>query len=70
MKVSQQIHGKNGIANIDLPPSRRRIEEKNGVDFYIESAHKYQRSLLIVLTGPLTNLDAAIQKGPTIIDLI
>ena len=70
MKVSQQIHGKNGIANIDLPPIRRRIEEKNGVDFYIESAYKYQGSLLIVPTGPLTNLAETIQKDSTIIDLI
>ena len=70
MPISQKIHGKNGVGDISLPKAQRSIEQQSGVDFYIEAAHKYQGSLLIVPTGPLTNLAAAIQKDPEIVSLI
>ncbi|WP_057875981.1 nucleoside hydrolase [Liquorilactobacillus aquaticus] len=70
LPVSAQIHGNNGVANIQLPKAQRKPEQKNGVDFLIESAHKYKDQLLFVPTGPLTNLAAAIKKDPEIIDLI
>ena len=70
MPISQTIHGMNGVGNVELPTAKRKIESQNGIDFYIEAAHKYQGQLLIVPTGPLTNLAAAIEKDPEIIDLI
>ncbi|WP_407455255.1 nucleoside hydrolase [Ligilactobacillus aviarius] len=70
MPISQTIHGKNGIGEVEVPTAKRKIESQNGIDFYIEAAHKYQGKLLIVPTGPLTNLAAAIEKDPEIIDLI
>ena len=53
MPISAQIHGKNGVGEVEL-----------------KKAHKYQGRLLIVPTGPLTNLAAAIKKDPSIVDLI
>lgn len=70
MPISQQIHGVNGIGEVELPTAKRPIEKQDGVDFYIEAAHKYQGSLIIVPTGPLTNLAQAIKKDPEIVDLI
>lgn len=70
MPISQTIHGMNGIGDVTLPTAKRSIEAQNGVDFYVEAAHKYQGSLLIVPTGPLTNLAAAIKKDPEIVNLI
>lgn len=42
----------------------------SGPDFFIEAAHKYGKKLLIVPTGPLTNLAAAIKKDPEIVNLV
>lgn len=70
MPISAQIHGKNGVGEVELKKAKRQIEEMSGVDFFIEAAHKYQGRLLIVPTGPLTNLAAAIKKDPSIVDLI
>ncbi|MBL1056933.1 nucleoside hydrolase [Ligilactobacillus agilis] len=70
MPISAQIHGKNGVGEVEVPKAKRQVETQSGVDFFIEAAHKYQDKLIIVPTGPLTNLAAAIQKDPTIIDLI
>lgn len=70
MEISMDIHGKNGIGDVELAAAARPVETTPAVDFMIESAHAYQDNLIIVPTGPLTNLAAAMQKDPEIIDLI
>jgi purine nucleosidase len=70
MPISAQIHGKNGIGEADLPTPQRKLEEQSGIDFLIEAAHQYNSDLILVPTGPLTNLAAAIRKDPEITDLI
>ena len=66
MPISAQIHGKNGIGEVDLPEAKRPVESGDGIDFLINSVKKYGKDLILVPTGPLTNLDAAIQKDPSI----
>ncbi len=70
MQVSKDIHGDNGIGDVELPAPSRALEEQPGVDFYIEAAHKYGKDLIIIPTGPMTNLAAALKKDPEIADLI
>lgn len=70
MQVSKDIHGNNGIGEVDLPEPKRQLETESGVDFFIEAAHKYGKDLIIVPTGPMTNLAAAIEKDPEITHLI
>lgn len=70
MPISAQIHGKNGIGEVQIPKAKRCVETMSGVDFFIQAAHEYQENLIIVPTGPLTNLAAAIKKDSSIIDLI
>ena len=70
MQVSKDIHGDNGIGDVELPAPSRALEEQSGVDFYIEAAHKYCKDLIIIPTGPMTNLAAALKKDPEIADLI
>ena len=70
MQVSKDIHGDNGIGDVELPAPSRALEEQSGVDFYIEAAHKYSKDLIIIPTGPMTNLAAALKKDPEIANLI
>ncbi|CAH0418880.1 nucleoside hydrolase [Periweissella ghanensis] len=70
MEISQLIHGKNGIGEVELPVAKRPIESQSGVDFLIEAAHKYNDDLILIPTGPMTNLDAAIAKDPEVANLI
>lgn len=70
MQVSKDIHGDNGIGDVELPTPSRALEEQSGVDFYIEAAHKYGKDLIMIPTGPMTNLAAALKKDPEIADLI
>ncbi|MBS9335491.1 nucleoside hydrolase [Fructobacillus sp. M1-13] len=70
MPVSKLIHGKNGVGNVDVPKSKRQVEQQSGIDFLIESAHQYQEKLIYLPTGPLTNLALALKKDPAIGQLI
>ncbi|GAK30945.1 possible pyrimidine nucleoside phosphorylase [Weissella oryzae SG25] len=70
MEISMAIHGRNGIGEVELPKAARPVEAKHAVDFIIEAAHEYGEDLIIVPTGPLTNLALAMQKDPSIADLI
>lgn len=70
MPISQLIHGKNGIGEVELSQSPRLVEKQSGIDFLIEAAHKYTDDLIFIPTGPLTNLAAAIEKDPTVATLI
>lgn len=66
------FHGKNGVGNAVIPAeSSRDVEEQSAVDFIIECARKYDKDEFVyVPTGASTNLDAAFQKAPDIVDRI
>ncbi|WP_268913385.1 nucleoside hydrolase [Lentilactobacillus sp. SPB1-3] len=66
MPISAQIHGENGIGEVELPEPTRSVEDGDAIDFLIDSVKQYGKDLILVPTGPLTNLDAAIKKDPSI----
>lgn len=64
------IHGPDGIGGVELPAPRRTAEEVPAVDFIVRAAHEYGADLVLVPTGPLTNVAAALRKDPEVKDLI
>lgn len=70
MPISAQIHGKNGIGEVELPEAKRQLETTSGVDFLIDAAKQYGKDLILVPTGPMTNLAEALEKAPEIADEI
>lgn len=70
LEISQEIHGMNGLGDIKIPKSSQPYASESGIDFIIDSAHEFQSDLIIVPTGPLTNLSLAIKKDPKIETLI
>lgn len=62
LEVSSFIHGENGIGDIELEKPSREPEAQSAVDFILEACDKYQKDLVIVATGPMTNLAAAIDQ--------
>lgn len=63
-------HGKNGLADIELPASKCRADSRFAPDLIIELIHAYPHEITLVPVGPLTNIALAIQKDPTIIPLV
>ncbi|MFY9646089.1 MAG: nucleoside hydrolase [Terriglobales bacterium] len=63
-------HGKNGLANVELPPSRCKVDGRWGPDLIIEMVHAAPHEITLVPVGPLTNIALAVEKDPSIVPLV
>jgi len=63
-------HGKNGLANIDLPPSKCKLDARYGPDLIIQLIHASPHEITLVPVGPLTNIALAVEKDPSIVPLV
>ena len=63
-------HGQNGLANIELPPSKCKADSRFAPDLIIELVHKFPHEITLVPVGPETNIALAIEKDPSIIPLV
>ena len=68
--TAQFWHGKNGLADVELPPSKCKADLRFGPDLIIEMVHKYPREITLILVGPLTNIALAVSKDPSIAGLV
>lgn len=64
--VADDIHGETGLDGPEFSESTRQPEDKSAVDFIIEECLKYDKELVLVPTGPLTNIALALLKEPRI----
>jgi len=63
-------HGKNGLANIELPRSKCKADARFGPDLIIELIHASPHEITLVPVGPLTNIALAVERDPSIVPLI
>jgi purine nucleosidase len=63
-------HGKNGLANIELPPSKCKVDPRFGPDLIIQLVHAAPHEITLVPVGPLTNIALALEKDPSIVPLV
>jgi inosine-uridine nucleoside N-ribohydrolase len=63
-------HGKNGLANVELPPSKCKADPHWGPDLIIEMVHANPHEITLVPIGPLTNIALALEKDPSIAPLV
>jgi inosine-uridine nucleoside N-ribohydrolase len=68
--TAQFWHGKNGLADVELPPSKCKADPRFGPDLIIEMVHKYPHEITLIPVGPLTNIALAVSKDPTIAGLV
>ena len=63
-------HGKNGLANVELPPSKCKVDARFGPDLIIQLVHASPHEITLVPVGPLTNIALAVEKDPSIVPLV
>jgi inosine-uridine nucleoside N-ribohydrolase len=68
--TAQFWHGKNGLADVELPPSKCKADPRFGPDLIIEMIHKYPHEITLIPVGPLTNIALAVSKDPSIAALV
>ena len=71
LTTAEYVHGREGIDGAEIFVPERPLEEQDAVSFIIESARaREDQSLVLVPTGPLTNVAAAFAEAPDILDKI
>ena len=68
--TAQFWHGKNGLAGVELPPSKCKADDRFGPDLIIEMVHAHPHEITLIPVGPLTNIALAVSKDPSIVPLI
>lgn len=68
--TAEFVHGKNGLADIELPASTCRADKRFGPDLIVELVHAMPGRLTLVPVGPLTNIALAVLKDPGIVPLV
>lgn len=65
LEISEFIHGANGIGEAEIADAEAQIQDVPAVDFLVDSVREHGDDLVIVATGPMTNLAAAIEQDPS-----
>jgi inosine-uridine nucleoside N-ribohydrolase len=63
-------HGKNGLANVELPASQCKADSRFGPDLIIQMVHAAPHEITLVPIGPETNIALAVLKDPSIVPLV
>lgn len=64
------FHGADGLGGAELPESSRSPEKEAAWDALFCAAEQYEGSLVLVVTGPMTNAATALAKYPRLRDLL
>lgn len=65
-----EVHGRNGIGDVEVPRSPRPVETGSGVDALIAAARAHAGELHLIAVGPLTNLALALGREPELRSLV
>jgi inosine-uridine nucleoside N-ribohydrolase len=68
--TAQYWHGKNGLADVELPASKCKADPRFGPDLIIQLVHQYPHQVTLIPVGPLTNIALAVSRDPSIVSLV
>lgn len=60
------VHGDRGLGRAELPPASRPISDRDAARLLVESARERPDEILLVATGPLTNVALALAEEPSL----
>ncbi len=65
--TAEHVHGPTGLDGPDLPEPQKKLEDKHGVDYIIDTLRTEPPGTVTLCTlGPLTNVAMALVKAPDI----
>ena len=68
-RICAEIHGESGLDGFTFPKYKEKYDELCGCDFIIDKVLK-NKNIIVITTGPMTNLGLAIKKEPKILNNI
>ena len=63
-------HGPQGLGYATLPPARAQLSSRFGPDLLVEEARRRPGEIVLVATGPLTNVALAVRREPELPQLL
>ncbi|HZK28965.1 MAG TPA: nucleoside hydrolase [Clostridia bacterium] len=60
--MAPEVHGKNGLGDVDLPQPSKQLEKKNAWDALYDAALAHAGELVLIAVGPMTNIGLALAK--------
>ncbi|HSC77213.1 MAG TPA: nucleoside hydrolase, partial [Candidatus Acidoferrales bacterium] len=70
LTTAEYWHGQNGLADVELPAPKCKVDARFGPDLIIEMVHRQPGEITLVPVGPLTNIALAVKKDPSIVPLV
>ncbi|MDJ0827141.1 MAG: nucleoside hydrolase [Rhodobacter sp.] len=69
--TAEHVHGKTGLDGIELPDPDMPLQDSHAVDFIVETLrHEPSGSVTLCPIGPLTNIAAAFQRAPDVVERV
>ena len=68
--IADFIHGETGLDGPVFPPLSKTAEDEHAVNYMIRTLLESDGDIIVVTTGPMTNLAMAIRMEPKILDKI
>lgn len=65
-EIADNIHGETGLDGPVFDELKRSVNEKNGINFIIDTVLEQSEPVTLVATGPLTNIALALKLNPKI----
>jgi len=62
----EEIHGKSGLDGFEFPKHNKKCEKENAVSFMINAINNSKEKVVVITTGPMTNLAKAFLLEPNI----
>jgi inosine-uridine nucleoside N-ribohydrolase len=60
--MAPEVHGKNGLGDVELPQPSKQLEAKNAWDALYDAALAHPGELVLIAVGPMTNIGLALAK--------
>jgi purine nucleosidase len=67
---ARTVHGASGLGYAVLPDPPRQVDAVNAIDAIVAHAHALKGELVLVATGPLTNVALALMREPALPRLV
>jgi len=70
LETTPETHGPRGVGYAELAPARRPLEREEAATWIVELARARPGEILLVTLGPLTNLAVALEREPSLPNLL
>ena len=67
---AQQVHGDSGLGGARLPPPAASPAAGHAIDYIIDTVRAAPGDIMLVATGPLTNIALAVRREPRLADWV